>query len=245
MLAFLSGGISAVASYKIVSAPFSFIGIVFGSMTLVTWFLPIISTTFPMVFIGMGGTERWYQSLIKTKMGKPHDFTEIKYYTMEAKTVSTRMQSLLLLYDMQTIFFVNAIEGISDKDTHNRLNTKANHIAWLIGSLVEQRCEIARNIGIETQQTAHELFKDGKGIQDNISYPELTQYKKDWDAITPITRHAFVEASDEKLDIKIQMGGMEMTLFDMITFSIYREANCIGQIALWRRLLGYEAMKYE
>ena len=30
--------------------------------------------------------------------------------------------------------------------------------------------------------------------------------------------------------------------FDFITFMCYREANCIGQIALWRRLLGYEAM---
>lgn len=178
-------------------------------------------------------------------MGRRENYSHKKYYIMETKTESTRMQSLLLLYDMQTIFFLNAIDGISDKDTHNRLNTKANHIAWLVGSLVEQRYGIARDIGIDTRQTAHELFKEGKGIQDNIIYPELTQYKRDWDAISPVTRHALVEITDEKLDGKIQMGGMEMTLFDMITFSIYREGNCIGQIALWRRLLGYEPMKYE
>ncbi len=178
-------------------------------------------------------------------MGARQNLTQAKYYTMEAQTISNRMQSLLLLYDMQTIFFLNAVDGISDKDTHNRLDTKANHIAWLVGSLVEQRYGIARDIGIHMQQSAHELFKDGKGIQDNVAYPELTQYKRDWDTISPITRHAFIEVTDEKLDGKIQMGGMEMTLFDMITFSIYREANCIGQIALWRRLLGYEAMKYE
>jgi hypothetical protein len=40
------------------------------------------------------------------------------------------------------------------------------------------------------------------------------------------------------------MPGESMTHFDLIAFIIYREANCIGQIALWRRLLGYEAMKY-
>ena len=38
--------------------------------------------------------------------------------------------------------------------------------------------------------------------------------------------------------------GYEMRHYDLVTFIIYREANCIGQIALWRRLLGYEAMKY-
>ena len=155
------------------------------------------------------------------------------------------MQSLIVLYDMHTTFFKNVLEGISEKDTHNRLNTKANHIAWLAGSLVEQRYGIAKDIGIDMEQTAHDLFKDNKGIQDNVTYPSLAQYKKDWDTISPVARKAFEEVTDEKLDGEIEMGGMKMTLYDLITFTIYREANCIGQIALWRRLLGYEAMKYD
>jgi hypothetical protein len=164
---------------------------------------------------------------------------------MESKTVSSRMQSFLVLYDMHTTFFRNAINGIDDKAAHNRLNTKANHIAWLTGSLVEMRYGIANDTGIEMHQAAHELFKDGKGIQDNITYPSLAAFKKDWDTISPITRKAFIEVTDEKLDSQIEMGGMKMSFFDMVAFTIYREANCIGQIALWRRLLGYEAMKYE
>ena len=164
---------------------------------------------------------------------------------METKTTSTRMQSLIVLYDMHTTFFKNVLEGISEKDTHNRLNTKANHIAWLAGSLVEQRYGIAKDIGIDIEQTANDLFKDNKGIQDNVTYPSLAQYKKDWDTISPVARKAFEEVTDEKLDGEIEMGGMKMTLYDLITFTIYREANCIGQIALWRRLLGYEAMKYD
>lgn len=155
------------------------------------------------------------------------------------------MQSLIVLYDMHTTFFKNVLEGISEKDTHNRLNTKANHIAWLAGSLVEQRYGIAKDIGIDIEQTANDLFKDNKGIQDNVTYPSLAQYKKDWDTISPVARKAFEEVTDEKLDGEIEMGGMKMTLYDLITFTIYREANCIGQIALWRRLLGYEAMKYD
>ena len=164
---------------------------------------------------------------------------------METKTTSTRIQSLIVLYDMHTTFFKNVLEGISEKDTHNRLNTKANHIAWLAGSLVEQRYGIAKDIGIDIEQTANDLFKDNKGIQDNVTYPSLAQYKKDWDTISPVARKAFEEVTDEKLDGEIEMGGMKMTLYDLITFTIYREANCIGQIALWRRLLGYEAMKYD
>lgn len=164
---------------------------------------------------------------------------------METKTVSSRMQSLVILYDMHTTFFKNVLDGIDDKDAHNRLNTKANHIAWLAGSLVAQRYGIAKDVGIDMQQTAQELFKDGKGIQDNITYPPLVDFKKDQETISPVTRNAFVEVTDEKLDSQIEMGGMKMSFFEMVAFNIYREANCIGQIALWRRLLGYEAMKYK
>ncbi|HKZ66753.1 MAG TPA: hypothetical protein VJ111_10375 [Chitinophagaceae bacterium] len=165
---------------------------------------------------------------------------------MKTKATSSRMNSLLDLYDMQTTFFSNALEGISDKDAHNRLNTKANHIAWLTGSLVEQRYEIANALGSNAKQDAHDLFKNNQGIQDGITYPSLVTFKKDWENIRPVLRDAFLNVKDEKLDESFEMmPGMKMTYYELITFIIYREANCIGQIALWRRLLGYEPMKYQ
>ena len=164
---------------------------------------------------------------------------------METKTVSTRMEALLVLYDMQTTFFKKVIDGISDEDAHNRLNTKANHVAWLAGTLVEQRFHIARDFGSDLNQSGDELFKNNQGIKDNVMYPALAQYKSDWETISPISREAFVKVTDEKLDSIIDMGGMKMPFYDLIAFTVYREANCIGQIALWRRLLGYEAMKYD
>ena len=158
---------------------------------------------------------------------------------------NSRIFSLIVLYDMHTTFFFSALDGISDNDAHNRLNTKANHIAWLTGSLVQQRHEIATSLGGDRKQAAHELFKDNKGIQDNVTYPSLAEFKKDWENITPVLKEALVNVSDEKLDELFEMmPEMRMTYFDLITFTIYREANIIGQIALWRRLLGYEAMKY-
>ena len=164
---------------------------------------------------------------------------------MVQKTNSNRIFSLVVLYDMHTTFFFSALDGISDNDAHNRLNTKANHIAWLTGSLVQQRYEIATSLGADRKQAAHELFKDNKGIQDNVTYPSLAEFKKDWESITPVLKEALVNVSDEKLDELFEMmPEMRMTYFDLITFIIYREANIIGQIALWRRLLGYEAMKY-
>ena len=154
------------------------------------------------------------------------------------------MSSLLVLYDMHTKFLLSALDGMSDESAHNRLNTKANHVSWLTGSLVQQRFEMAKALGVDRTQAANELFKENKGIQDNVTYPSLSTFKDDWNSISPELRDAFINVNDEKLDSPFEMPGMTMSFFEMISFVIYREANMIGQIALWRRLLGYDAMKY-
>ncbi len=164
---------------------------------------------------------------------------------MDAATLKdNRVYSLVVLYDMHTTFFSKVLDGINDKDIHNRLNTKANHIAWLTGSLVEQRFDLARIFGANEKQTADDLFKDNKGIQDNVAYPSLEQFKNDWQKITPVLRDLIVNREQQDLDKIIDMGEFKMSAFELLSFVIYREANIIGQIALWRRLLNYPAMNY-
>lgn len=164
---------------------------------------------------------------------------------MQTQTASTRMQGLLSLFDYQTGFFAKALDGLSEEDMQNRLNTEANHPAWLAGSLVQQRFQMASETGTGQKQTGAELFQNNRGIQSDASYPTVAEYIKDWERITPEAREALVSIDDKKLDSELDMGGMKMTYYEMICFTIYREASIIGQLALWRRLLGYPALKYD
>jgi hypothetical protein len=161
-----------------------------------------------------------------------------------SKLRDMRLYAIFELYDMHTDFFRRAIEGVSDEDAHNRLGTKANHIAWIAGSIVESRFVGARNLGLDLKQEGHDLFSDFKGIQDEARYPSLSQYLADWDRVSPLLREKTFEVDAAWLDERKNMGGWEASNLEMINFSTYREANMIGQIALWRRLLGYDAMKY-
>jgi hypothetical protein len=164
---------------------------------------------------------------------------------MQTQTVSTRTIGLLALFDYHTGFFAKALDGISAEDMHNRLGTPANHPAWIAGSLVAQRFKMASDIGSDLKQTGAELFADFKGIQEGAKYPTNAEYIADWDRVTPIAREALVKIDDQKLDSILDMGGWKMTWYEMISFTIYREASMIGQLALWRRLLGYPGLKYD
>jgi hypothetical protein len=159
----------------------------------------------------------------------------------------TSIDVLSSLYDLHTKLFYNVIVGISDKDANNRLGTKANHIAWIAGSLVQGRYGLANALGIDKKQTSDKLFENYKGIQDNVTYPPLDEFKKDWQNISLVLRDALVNLSEDQLNgpDPFNMPGGDYTLFDALIFCIDRESYCIGQIGLYRRLLGYEAMKYE
>lgn len=162
------------------------------------------------------------------------------------------MEAMLGLYDYHTKLFPNALAGVSDKDAQDRLGTKANHIAWIAGSVVYQRQVLANAIGIEVKQTSEALFKAGKaeghkGIQDQVAYPSLDEYRTDWEKISSVLKKGLVDISEEQLNgpDPFEMPGGDYTFFDTFTFCIDRESYCIGQIGLYRRLLGYDAMKWD
>ncbi len=59
MLAFQSGGVSAITAATVSSAPFRYFGISFGFIALTAWFTAVFSPNLLFPFIGDGGTERW------------------------------------------------------------------------------------------------------------------------------------------------------------------------------------------
>lgn len=157
----------------------------------------------------------------------------------------TRIIGLLTLFDMHTDFYDRVLDGIPNDAAQNRLGTRANHIAWLAGSLLQERCELVNWLGGDFKQKHDTLFENHKGIQDGVSYPAPEDFKQDWKKVSPVLREALVNVTPEKLDATFDMEGVQMSNYDYVSFQTYREANCIGQIALWRRLLGFPAMKYD
>jgi hypothetical protein len=165
-------------------------------------------------------------------------------------TKGESVYTLLVLYDLHTRLFNNVIDGIGDNDAHNRFQTRANHMAWIAGSLIYERYDLASAVGVDTQSLYPSatgiLFSERQGIIDDVVYPSMTAYSKDWNMISPVLRLAMTRLSESELSDPDLFGmpDEDLTLFNALCFIIDRESYCIGQLGLYRRLLGYEPMKY-
>jgi hypothetical protein len=168
---------------------------------------------------------------------------------METQTNKKATQEMILgLYDYHTRLFNNVLVDITDTDAQQRLNTPANHMAWLAGSLVQGRYSLAQLIGgSKLVQTSNDLFKDFQGIKDDVTYPSLDEFRKDWAQISQELRDIIAGMNEEQMEAPdpYKMPGGDYTVLDTLVFCGDREAYCIGQLGLWRRLLGYQAMKYD
>lgn len=58
LLNFLSGGIAAIFSSKVVLAPYKYFSIAFGAIGITIWFTVVFAPNLIVSFIGLGGTER-------------------------------------------------------------------------------------------------------------------------------------------------------------------------------------------
>ena len=158
-----------------------------------------------------------------------------------------KLQVVQSLYDWHTKLFHNALVDITDTDAVNRLNTKANHIAWLTGSLVYGRYSLANILGIDQKQQSYQLFENFKGIIDDAAYPPLEEFKNDWNKISPLLKDKIDNLSEDELNgpDPFKMPGGDFTLFDTLLFCTDRESYCLGQIGIFRRLLNYPALKFD
>lgn len=58
-LAFLCGALAAIASYRVVSAPFRYVAVALGAIALTTLLIWAFGAQQPVGFLGEGGIERW------------------------------------------------------------------------------------------------------------------------------------------------------------------------------------------
>ncbi|ATP56284.1 hypothetical protein CPT03_07265 [Pedobacter ginsengisoli] len=152
-------------------------------------------------------------------------------------------------YRMHSQMFNNLLDGIKESDALTRIENKTNHFTWMVGNLVNCRYWMAGIVGIEEKDPNESLFKDGKALDENAEYPSLDVLKKEWHKISPILFKKLLSIEETELEQPYELGMnisyVQENKLNMLGMCIDRESYLFGQLGLMRKILGYNAVKYD
>jgi DinB superfamily len=148
--------------------------------------------------------------------------------------------------ELQTMLYNNCVDGWNDADAAKRPG-QANHVKWIAGHLVSTRYMMANLLGLGVQEPFPALFENGKGRQEDATYPSMAELTKDWNGISAKVINKLKSMSDAELNAAAPFPtpAGDGTLKGTFGFFAHHEAYSIGQLGYARRIAGMEAMKYE
>lgn len=162
---------------------------------------------------------------------------------------SKKLDIVIPAYRMHSQNFLNVLEGISEEDALKRIDGKTNHVVWMAGNFLDMRYALGWVLGLHDKNPYHELFFQGKTLDESFHYPSLEDLKKNFHTISPKVYTKLLEVTDEELNEIFEIGmNIPFVLETKLNFTgmcIGREDYLCGQIGLMRKILGYPGMKYD
>jgi len=152
-------------------------------------------------------------------------------------------------YRMHSQMFNNLLDSIKESDALTRIENKTNHFTWMVGNLVNCRYWMAGIVGIQEKDPNDSLFKDGKALDEKAQYPSLEVLKKEWHKISSILFEKLLSIEEAELEQPYELGMnipyVKENKLNMLGMCIDRESYLFGQLGLMRKILGYNAVKYD
>jgi uncharacterized damage-inducible protein DinB len=155
------------------------------------------------------------------------------------------INAIIAQYDLQTSWFLNALENISEEESNISFSENMNPIKWIAGHLTDARMTI---FSVVSGKSINEQYKKqfGKGTFFQLGITELTieQIKADWIAISSELKTVLQKTSEEKLLSKspFQTSIPDETLLGLVAYFAIHESFHIGQFSILRKLIGRETM---
>jgi hypothetical protein len=164
---------------------------------------------------------------------------------MTTQTSTSPISDLIGQFKLQERLFTNVTFEIKNEDGQKKINQNTNHLAWLVGHTVSTRNMLVNVLGVKTSEPFPDLFSQGKGLQENVTYPTLAELTKDWSSLSQKLEEKLHALTESELAANAPFPTpLGPSIKNFISFCAHHEAYTIGQMGLYRRFLGYPAMKY-
>ena len=159
----------------------------------------------------------------------------------------TTTASLKAQFDLQTRWFGNVLDNISDPESHIRDHKQLNHLKWIAGHLLNTRLtSMSRIVGLQPDESYKTQFARGAALENNNVYPSIEQIVTRWNDTAAAISEGILQIPEEVLSMPATAKApiADETVRGMLSFLISHEAFHIGQMSVIRKLIGKEAMSY-
>lgn len=166
---------------------------------------------------------------------------------MRTRYVSEITESIVEILTLNTRLFRNCLTGTDDRTIRQRITGNTNSLHFLGCHLVEERFFISTLAGVEAPSPFPELASVRTIDQMPEPGPSLHEIVESWDYISSVLPERLVAVEEEKLMSKSQVSfpTSSSSLLGGLTFLMQHESYHIGQMALIRKALGFDAMSYK
>ena len=158
------------------------------------------------------------------------------------------VRPLVQTLELNTRLLLNALDGIDEEAARKRPNERTNHVLFLACHLVDARHYLARSLGLASESPFKAMLDGAKGIDDVKEFPALEEVREAWKDVGERLSRYVAELEDADLEksapfaFPIEGGG---TTLGCLAFLVQHDSYHLGQVALLRRYLGFEAMSYK
>lgn len=159
-------------------------------------------------------------------------------------TNSIHQSSLIL--NMNERLFINALDGITDEQSKQRLSDHNNPLIWIATHTVWARYNMLVFLGKPAKNPFEGMFENFKPYSADDQYPTLETVKTEWKNAGKLLKEALESESEEHAgaDSPLKSPIGDFTNGGTLAFLAQHESYDIGQIAFLKKYFTKEAMSY-
>ena len=154
-------------------------------------------------------------------------------------------QAIIAQFELQTSWFLNALDVISEAESKLPLAENLNRIKWVAGHIADARMTILSIVsGEPLNEDYKRYFGKGTSFKSDAGIPTIEQMKTDWITISPQFITTLQNLPEEKLRSKppFQTAIPDETLLGLVAYFAIHESFHIGQLSIHRKLIGKGTM---
>lgn len=166
--------------------------------------------------------------------------------TLSPATTSSIYHSELI-FTLNSRLFINALKGITEEQTKERISNHNNPLIWLAAHTVWARYNSCAMLGKPAAKNPYDgLFENFKPFDAGLNYGTLAQAKEEWQKATDLLKEALASVTEEHLaaDCPLKSPIGDFSFAGTVTFLAQHESYDIGQIAFLKKYYTKEAMSY-